>query len=262
MEDRLGVVSETCPSTTRHFRGQFYPIKDSSGKIVGLSTIWQDISEAKRAEANQKLLNMELIHRTKNLMTVVQAVAARSLHGEQSFEQARHSLLRRLDAISRACTSLTETSWRGVSLDRIIASECEEHGNAIGCDGPRLLLNASAAQSFALVMHELATNATKYGSLSVPNGRVMIRWHIEDCGGERRLQLRWHEVGGPKVQAPKRRGFGHTLLQRIMSDGNSYIASANYDVDGLIYDLDVDLEAISAQAPTGHHFQPRDILVA
>ncbi len=260
VEDQVN-TSNDGTATTRHFRGQVYPMRDAKLNIIGLGTIWQDTSEQKRAEATQKLLNMELIHRTKNLITVVQSVAARSLISDQTIDQARQSLLRRLEAISRAYTSLTETNWQGAPLDKIIIRECEEHQGAIAFGGPQLVLNASAAQMFALVIHELATNAAKHGSLSVPEGRVSIRWSIEDGEDGQRFQLRWREFNGPTVQAPKRHGFGHTLLRRMMHDGDAYIAKADFAADGLVYDLDVALEVLSAKAKDDGLFQPRELPV-
>ena len=248
--------------TTRNFRGQVYPVKDAIGAIIGVGTIWQDTTEQKLAEKTQKLLNMELVHRTKNLITVIQSVASRSLVNDQTMDQARQSLLRRLEAISRAYASLTETNWQGAPLDKIIVRECEEHHGAIAFAGPPVMLNASAAQMFALVIHELATNAAKHGSLSVPQGRVSIQWAIEDGEEGKRFQLRWQERNGPAVHSPKRRGFGHTLLQRMMHDGDAYVARADYAPDGLIYELDVAMEVLLAKAKDDELFQPRAVPMA
>lgn len=241
----------------RHFVGQAYPLRGIDDCIIGVGTIWEDVSERKRAEETQKLLNMELIHRTKNLIAVVQSVASRSLVTDQTMEQARKSLLRRLEAISRAYASLTETNWQGAPLDKIIVRECEEHQGAISFGGPAVVLNASAAQTFALVIHELATNAAKHGALSVPKGRVSIRWRLD--GGEEgpRFRLCWQEHNGPKVVAPKRTGFGHTLLRRMMNDGDAYIANADYAPDGLIYSLDVALEVLLAKSQDDKLFEAR-----
>ncbi len=241
----------------RHFVGQAYPLRGDDDSIIGVGTIWEDVSDKKRAEENQKLLNMELIHRTKNLIAVVQSVASRSLVSDQTMEQARKSLLRRLEAISRAYASLTETNWQGAPLDKIIVRESEEHQGAISFGGPPIILNASAAQTFALVIHELATNAAKHGSLSVPKGRVSIRWRIDDHEDGRRFRLCWQEHNGPMVQAPKRTGFGHTLLRRMMNDGDAYIADANYAPEGLIYSLDVALEVLLAKTHDDRLFQAR-----
>ena len=257
IDDEVNPLSAST-DTVRNFRGQVYPMKDASGAIIGVGTIWQDTTEQKRAERTQKLLNMELIHRTKNLITVIQSVASRSLVNDQTMDQARQSLLRRLEAISRAYASLTETNWQGAPLDKIIVRECEEHHGAIEFVGPTVVLNASAAQMFALVIHELATNAAKHGSLSVPQGRVSIRWAIENSEDGQRFQLRWQEMNGPAVHAPKRRGFGHTLLQRMMHDGDAYVARADYAPDGLIYELDVAMEVLLAKAKDDGLFQPRE----
>ena len=252
------VTSDDGTLVSRHFIGQAYPLRGADDSIIGVGAIWEDISDKKRAEETQKLLNMELIHRTKNLIAVVQSVAARSLVSDQTIEQARRSLLRRLEAISRAYASLTETNWQGAPLDKIIVRESEEHQGAISFGGPPVVLNASAAQTFALVIHELATNAAKHGALSVPKGRVSIRWRIDDGEDGRRFKLCWQEHDGPKVVAPKRTGFGHTLLRRIMNDGDAYIADADYATDGLIYSLDVALEVMLAKSQDDGLFQARN----
>ena len=246
----------------RHFVGQAYPLRGVDDNIIGVSAIWQDVSDKKRAEENQKLLNMELIHRTKNLIAVVQSVASRSLVTDQTMEQARKALLRRLEAISRAYASLTETNWQGAPLDKIITRESEEHQGAISFGGPSVVLNASAAQTFALVIHELATNAAKHGALSVPKGRVSIRWRIDDHEEGPRFRLCWQEHNGPKVTAPKRTGFGHTLLRRMMNDGDAYIAVADYAPDGLTYSLDVALEVLLAKSHDDGLFQARNKIAA
>ncbi len=256
IQDQLNSAGDALGST-RHFSGHAYPVTDPDGTVVAVGTIWQDISEQKRAEATQKLLNMELIHRTKNLITVIQSVTARSLIDDQPVEPMRHALLSRLEAISRAYASLTETNWQGAPLHKLITRECEQHHGVTVTRGPDLVLNASAAQTFALVIHELTTNATKHGSLSVPGGKVSISWVVESGEDGNRFRLRWRESMGPRVAPPKRKGFGHTLLHRMMSNSEEYVAVADYAPEGLIYDLDVELETMLAKQSDGALFQAR-----
>ena len=254
MDDGLMPGDDGQPMS-RTYIGQIYPVKNADSDLVGIGAIWQDVTEQKRIENNQQLMNMELVHRTKNLITVIQAIASRSLMGDQPIEQARLSLLDRLQSISHAFSSLTETNWQGASLDAILRRSTQQYDEAIHMQGPDLQLNANTAQTFALVIHELVTNAAKYGALSVPAGHVALDWRVEQGDEGDRFLLSWREIGGPTVKMPERRGFGYTLLQRMMSNSDEYVATLDYAEDGLVYDLDVAIDVMLARSSNDQLFR-------
>ena len=161
----------------------------------------------------------------------------------------------RLQSIAHAYASLTETNWQGAPLCKIFKRATQQYDGAIKMQGDDLLLNASTAQTFALVIHELVTNAAKYGALSVPAGHVTLGWRIAAGEDGDRFLLNWREVGGPPVRTPERRGFGYTLLQRMMSNSDEYVATLDYAVDGLVYDLDVALDVMLAKNGNDDLFQ-------
>jgi PAS domain S-box-containing protein len=201
-----------------------------------------DITERKRAEEHQHLLIGELHHRTQNIFAVIQAVANRSLTGDRTLEEARHVFLSRLHALSRTYTTLTEGAWRGAALERILRDELAAFSERADIGGDPVWIQPSAAQTFALIFHELATNAIKHGSLSVPGGQLSARWSVAGERGAETFAFHWRERGGPKVTAPARKGYGQTILE----DGARHIGEPEivYAEEGLRYDLRAPLAAI------------------
>jgi two-component sensor histidine kinase len=212
-----------------------------------------DITDRKRAEETEKLLSAELQHRTKNLFAVVQALAIRSLRGDPLLDQARETFIGRLQALARSDARLAASAWNGARLGEVLKSELEHFADRISVGGPEILLAPQAAQNFALAIHELATNAAKYGSLSTPSGRVVIQWRVEKNGGGEALQFRWQEQGGPLVTAPKRKGFGTSLLEATLGKGR-----LEYSAEGFRYDIHLDVAEISPRggAETGESAIP------
>jgi PAS domain S-box-containing protein len=204
-----------------------------------------DITDRKRAEETEQLLSNELQHRTKNLLAVVQALARRSLRGNAILDDARKSFVGRLQALARNDLRLTNSGWSGARLHDVIKSELEHFADRISVDGPDIVLAPQPAQNVALAIHELATNAAKYGSLSEPGGDVAIGWTIASKDrGSTLLQFAWQERGGPPVLPPTHKGFGTSLLESTLGKGRFDYAPA-----GLRYEIDVDLA--DAGAPEG-----------
>lgn len=189
---------------------------------AGLSVFFRDITERHRNEERRQLMVNELNHRVKNSLAVVQGIASQTLRTARDLDQARGDLTARLVALARAHDLLTSESWEGADLAEVVRATLESglgvQGRQVEMDGPSLRLTPNAALSLALALHELATNAIKYGALSAEEGRVTVSWTIEPADDpaslERRLTLCWTERGGPPVQAPDRRGFGSRLLER------------------------------------------------
>jgi len=194
------------------------PLRDRFGRIVGASKVARDITERKQAEELQRLLLDELNHRVKNTLATIQAIATQSLRRAKSPEEFAASFSGRVQALSRAHDMLTQTKMQGAQLSDLIREHVllGDIDGRISVSGPALLLDAQSALHLALVLHELATNARKYGALSTPRGRLSLKWSVRRNGAGPKLALEWKESGGPRVTAPKERGFGSTLIEKTL----------------------------------------------
>jgi PAS domain S-box-containing protein len=206
------------------------------GKPERLLGTVRDVTARRRAEEQRILLINELNHRVKNTLATVQSLAAQSFR--QAPTDAEPFLARfneRLFSLARAHGILTEESWSGADLKAIIDAALQPVLSGDGSDrilreGPEIRLNASQSLALAMAMHELATNAMKYGSLSVISGRIEIGWTCED----RIVRLQWRELGGPKVEEPERRGFGMRLLTRALSTDLNGEVTLRFEPEGVI----------------------------
>ncbi len=176
--------------------------------------VMRDVSERKRAEERQRLLVNELNHRVKNSLATVQALASQTLRNADTVEGARSALTARLLALSMAHDILTREDWGGAPLADVIRAAVVHNGEqgrfTIG--GPDVRLTPQMALALSMALHELSTNAVKYGALSNETGFVEITWQV-NRNGSKRLELRWEEHGGPPVAAPTRRGFGTRMIE-------------------------------------------------
>lgn len=194
----------------------------------------RDISAAKQAEADRQLLLEELNHRVKNTLATVKAIASQTLRGEGVSEAARTAFDGRLMALAAAHDALIQQHWTSASLVEVVGKALAPHvsraGDRLTIEGGDMRLNARSALALTMCLHELATNAAKYGALSNDTGQVRISWSAE---GDR-LVLRWEEQGGPPVQAPTTRGFGSKLLERIIAGDLGGESRMVFAPDGLI----------------------------
>lgn len=213
------------------------PIRDQAGRITGASKIARDITARKAAERRQQFLAGELVHRGKNLLSVVQAIVSRSLPGTMPLEEEREVLVQRIQALARSQTVLVNTEFQGAPVADIVNLEFEAFPDRVEAVGPKVMLNAKAAQTFALVVHELATNATKYGALSRPEGQIAIRWSIEGAGAGASFRFHWQERGGPRVNFPSRQGFGSVLLQTVAAQDFGVQPEIRFAAEGLSYEI-------------------------
>lgn len=198
------------------------PLCDPDGGIVEWFGTASDVTERRRHEERQKLLINELNHRVKNTLATVQSIALQTLRNSGGAEQAREQITARLIALSKAHDILTRTSWEGAQLRQIVteatAAHDSQNASRFDIEGPDVWISAKSALALAMALHELCTNAAKYGALSNEHGRVTIEWMIADAdGAARQLRMRWIEAGGPPVAPPKRRGFGSRLIERGLS---------------------------------------------
>jgi two-component sensor histidine kinase len=223
------------------------------GRRVGLAVLHARQYEAlKTSEArlrelaeHQRLLINELNHRVKNTLATVQAMATQTLRGNDTPERAGEAFTRRLMALARAHDVLTRRNWEGADLADIVAGVIEAHrperDDRFEVAGGTLQLNPRTALSVAMILHELATNATKYGALSNEEGRVSITWK---ANGETHpaFQLRWQERGGPTVAPPSRRGFGTRLIERGFSAETAGRTDITYEPEGVVCVLSAELQ--------------------
>ena len=191
------------------------PVKNAEGKIIGASKIARDITEQKRFQEQIAILAREAEHRSKNLLATVQATV--SLSQSDTPEGLKQAIEGRILALAKVHSLFVDTHWIGAELSTIATHELapysEKGQTGVRINGPQVLLEPNAAQVVAVTLHELATNAVKYGALSVPNGQISLKW-TRDADG--RLVLHWTETGGPAVKMPTHQGFGTRIIERMI----------------------------------------------
>jgi PAS domain S-box-containing protein len=223
------------------------PVKDAYGQVCGASKIVRDITEQKAAQARHDMLTGEIQHRTKNLFAVVQAVVSRSFAGKKTVDEAQAAVVSRLNSLAQTHLLLMDQQWEGAELAEIVNSEMKPYADRFLAKGPSLVLSAKAAQNFALAIHELATNAAKYGALSTAAGRVDISWAIAKTNGSGRFTFRWQEHGGPVVSSPTQKGFGTAVLEQVMAEYFDEPPRIDFASRGVSYELSGSLDFVSEQ---------------
>ena len=192
------------------------PVKNAEGKIVGASKIARDITEQKRNQEQIATLAREAEHRSKNLLATVQATV--NLSQSDTSEGLKRAIEGRIQALANVHSLFVDSRWIGAELSTIATQELapysEKSKTRVRIEGPQVLLDPNAAQTIAVILHELATNAAKYGALSTANGQVDLKWSHE---ADRRLHLCWTETGGPAVQEPTRKGFGRRVTEQMIA---------------------------------------------
>jgi PAS domain S-box-containing protein len=212
------------------------PVKDAKGKIIGASKIARDITERKRNEAQIAILAREAEHRAKNVLATVQATV--HLSQSDTTDGLKQAIEGRIQALANVHRLFVESRWRGAGLDSLVKQElaayCQEGETRARIDGPNTLLEPAAAQAIAVALHELATNAAKYGALSVSDGHVEVRWAP---GADGRLTLRWTETGGPAVTPPTRRGFGTRVMEGMIRGQLNGEMRFDWRAEGLVCEI-------------------------
>lgn len=197
------------------------PLYDESGRMTGAINMLVDISDRKQAEDTKQLLINELNHRVKNTLAIIQALAHQTMRRAQSPNDFVTSFSGRLEVMARAHTLLSQSTWKGAELSTLFQDELFMGGEAdprIIWSGPEVLLAPQQALHVALIIHELATNARKYGALATTDGKLSVDWAIKSNGG-RNLHLHWVEQSSPNILKPASGGFGTTFIQQIASPG-------------------------------------------
>jgi two-component sensor histidine kinase len=242
MRIRRGERIDHFETVRQHKNGSFIvvsltvsPVKDASGQIVGASKIARDITEQKRNQEVITTLAREAEHRSKNLLA--NTLAAVNLSQSSSPEGLKQTIVGRIQALANVCSLFVATRWIGAELSAIATQELapysEVRGKRVIIDGPQILLEPDAAQAIAVVLHELATNAAKYGALSASNGQVRVEWsHAADD----QLCLRWVETGGPAAREPTRKGIGGRIIEQMIVQQKGTVRF-DWRKDGLVCEI-------------------------
>ncbi|HEV7122318.1 MAG TPA: HWE histidine kinase domain-containing protein [Rhodanobacter sp.] len=222
------------------------PVFDAKSRLIAASTVARDISDLREKEAHQEMLLHELSHRVKNTLATVQAIAMQTLSSASGPEAFNTAFQARLAALAHAHDLLMQSNWRGAGLRNLVARSLEPYRNGrqpqwtIG--GHDIEISPKATLALGMVFHELATNAAKYGALSMPAGQVEVKWQVER---DSTLRLMWAERDGPQVAMPERHGFGSQLIK----DGLNYELDADvkldYEPTGLRCTIDVPLAEVT-----------------
>jgi PAS domain S-box-containing protein len=212
-------------------------------KPVAIAGASRDLTELKLAEERQRLLTNELNHRIKNSLATVQSIVNQTLRGATNVAAARKTADARIIALAGAHDLLTVRSWKAADFSDLAKRTLSPFAtDQILIEGPSLDVSPSQALALSLALHELATNAVKYGALSQPSGRVEVRWSVQN----EMLDLSWHESNGPKVSPPTRRGFGSRLIEHASRDVSGKIR-LDFAPEGLVCSITAALEAIDTR---------------
>ncbi len=215
----------------------YQPIVDDAGEVSGIFVQGHDVTEQVHSEERQELMINELNHRVKNTLAIVQGLAMQSFRQVEGSETARATFSARLHALAAAHTKLTSGSWKAASLRDIVRGSIEAtaglDASRVVLAGPKVPLPPQISVSLAMIVHELSTNAIKYGALSVPEGRVDMTWTIEPQASYRRLNIVWAETGGPPIDRPERGGFGLRLIESGLSSHLPSAAMVDFRAEGL-----------------------------
>ena len=220
------------------------PLFDEDGLIVGTIGVATDITEREARACHVEFIMRELSHRSKNLLSVIIAIARQSIRQSASMEEFGLRFNERLVALARLHDILVHEEWRGASLHTIAQSQIAPFaGNRCSLDGPAINVRPDVAQVLSLVFHELATNAAKYGALSTSEGLVSVTWRLMN-DGQQRLAIQWQEAKGPPVLPPQRKGFGSIVVERMALQISGASSSLNYLSAGVIWYLEAPVNAV------------------
>ena len=211
----------TAPDSGTRYIVRILPYRSIDNFIAGVVVTFIDVTAITRAEERQRLLLGELQHRVRNTLGVVRSIARRSAETSVNVEEYASHLDGRLNAFARTQGLVTRDPEGGVDLEYLVVEELlgynAREGEQLRIAGPPVRLQPKPAETFALAIHELATNAIKYGALSQPSGRLDVSWHFTDGADPTQLLFEWRERGGPPIAPPKRKGFGSELLERTLA---------------------------------------------
>jgi two-component sensor histidine kinase len=225
------------------------------GKAHRMISIMVDITDRKKSEDHVHFLMREMSHRSKNLLSVIQAIAGQTARTAGTIEEFEKRFLLRMRGLAASHDILVDQNWHGAPLSELVnlhlAPFVEDDGTRLNVSGPRVVVTAPAAQAIGLALNELATNAAKYGSLSLPIGKVQVSWHFENGVRFGPLTLRWTERGGPAISRPNSKGFGHLVIERMVADALNGSVEISFDPKGLVWVLSIPASNIVSEKRNG-----------
>ena len=224
------------------------PVTDDNGTVVGVIGCLQDVTDLRRAAFQQKALLNELNHRVKNTLATVQLLAAQTIRKCGLPKEVQDDFEARLIALSRAHDHLTRERWELVDLHTIVAKAVEPYSelssDMVRIRGEQIKVGAQASLTLAMIFHELANNAAKFGALSSEQGKLAVSWAVASDVSQPTLVIDWEESGGPLVNAPEQLGFGSRLLQQGITRQFKGSARLDYDPSGLRCRMEIPLPSI------------------
>ena len=225
---------ESDDSNARTFLLSAGPLLDQAKQVVGSIVTLTDISARKRAEEQQTMLVAELNHRVKNILAIVQSIATQTVRNTGSLDGFKETFGGRLRALSVAHDVLTKTRWGGVEVTQLLKEIMSPYRERVSIEGPPLVMSSQSIVPLSMVLHELMTNAAKYGALS-SSGHILLTWQKSEAPAT--VQMVWQEEGGPRVAGGTRRGFGTKLIERVMSYDLEGSAGLDFQPSGLVCTL-------------------------
>lgn len=241
---RFQGAAHTAAGNPRFWDVQVSPIIGPDGGVESILSVSRDITALKEAENRQQLLALELSHRIKNVLALVQSIANQTLKGGAEISAAKRGFDGRLQSLSSAQDLLTQSSWTKADLGMLVEGALAPHAepSRFSITGADTELSSKCALALALALHELATNAAKYGALSTAEGRIAISWTLGP-----QFHLVWQESGGPVVSMPTHKGFGSRMIERALSGYFQGKAAITYEPSGIRFDLTAPVEALTEQ---------------
>ena len=248
-EDEFRIVLAN--GETRWISAHGETLGDAAGKPIRIIGTNLDITRRKEQENHISFLLREVSHRAKNLLAIIQAMATQTARTSLTTEEFQARFSQRLQGMAASHDLLVNQNWQGVEIGELVRAQlrpfADESGGRLALAGPAVFLTPAAAQSIGLALHELATNATKYGALSVAGGKVTVSWRTVHEDSAPRFQMTWREKGGPDVTPPQLRGFGHTVFERMIKQALSASIELNYAADGVSWTLNSMLSSVTQE---------------
>jgi two-component system CheB/CheR fusion protein len=237
------------PTGNAHYLVRLGPYRNGNRKTVGVVVTFVDVTTLTQAEQHQRILLAEVQHRTRNLLAVVQSIATQTVGRGASIED----FSTRLAALGRVQNLVSESSDDAIGLGEVVRLELDAHGGGldgnVNVDGPPVALSAEQVQALALAIHELATNAIKYGALREKNGRLDVAWTVEpDAQGKTLLRLTWRESGVAMPADTSRHGYGRRLIERSLAFTLRATTELSFGPDGVLCRIEVPLSGENAAA--------------
>jgi two-component sensor histidine kinase len=235
--------------------GAAKPVEPLHSPLVEANTVTAALStaslELKRRQEHAEFLMQELAHRAKNQLAVVKGMALQTARQSQNVEQFADHFGQRIQGLAESQDLMLQQNWQGAWLTDLVRAQLElfAAGNRAEITGPPIFLNANAVQNIGFALHELATNASKHGALSAPQGRVSVTWSGPTPDG--RIHLKWTEQGGPPVHPPERKGFGHLVITELVAQALQGTSNLEFRAEGVHWSLDIPAtHALSATTTT------------